>query len=726
MKTLQIEELNRIYDEAETVDRDVFAEMRSNVLLMAGEHYKKDTGSHPREGGTKSAQDVKLRLVKNHTHKIVRHYVTSVLSYAPGVAILPQMDTDLQDQKDAELNQAVWNQAKIDYRLKEKTRQWATDFCGPGEVAVKIFWDPEGGDLAGYNQLVDEETGEPVFEVDPSGALDQMGQPLQVPAPDKDSPVFKGAFVFESIFAANLLREASKKSMRDKGAWIVRKMVPTKDLKERYKDDPEKLRAIVSSEKDEFIVFDSNRAAYGKEKGQTLLREYYWAKCHEYPEGYFCFSTSAGIIEEGPLPKGVFPIAWTGFDEFPQSPRGRSIIKVARPYIAEINRASSAMAMHQVTIGDDKIIYQAGTKLSQGTLLPGVRGLTYQGREPTVLPGRDGGQYLNYIQAQVAELYSVVMLDEMSVEKNQTQDPLALLFRAASQNLKFSTYTEKFEQFLVDVCLIYLELAKFYLPDDAVIPAIGSRDQVNLEEFRKTTQLRYQIKVEPRADTMDQVMGKQIWAQNILQYAGKQLTRDDIGALMKEMPYGNFKETFDDFTIDRENAKNEMLALERGQWPYMGVHDNPEYMVKKLSARTRRPDFQFLSPEVQQLYTKRIEAYEQFAAEAQQKILAAQAEYIPTDGALVTCDIYLEDKENPENQAKRARVPQRALEWLIKQLEAQGASLESLEGLSQGGMAEIAQMLMNGQSPGGQGQPPTAESGQAPSQMGQYQSPLGA
>ena len=35
------ESLNQLFDEADTADKEIFAEERSNILLVAGEHYMK-------------------------------------------------------------------------------------------------------------------------------------------------------------------------------------------------------------------------------------------------------------------------------------------------------------------------------------------------------------------------------------------------------------------------------------------------------------------------------------------------------------------------------------------------------------------------------------------------------------------------------------------------------------------------------------------------------------
>ena len=685
MKKLTIGELNSYYEESESCDKSIFSEYRSNVLLMAGEHFNKSKSESRIESNRgKSRSKLKLRIVKNHIHRIIRHYTTSILAYAPGVQFLPQDETSMQDQKDAQLNQKVWNQAKSDYSLKDKIRDWCQDFCGVGEVAVKIFFDPNKGKLVGYEQKLDED-GYPIF--------DEMGQPV----PDQNNPKFSGAFCFDRIFAPNLKRAPEAKDMESSRYLINTKMVDMQHLKGMYRDDEDKLKGISESKDEEYVVFDANTSSYSQTKNQTMIREYYFRPCIEYPNGYYIIATASVILEEDELPFGVFPIVWAGFDSFITSPRGRSIIKVARPYVAEINRASSQMALHQVTIGDDKVLYQKGTQLEQGGLLPGVRGITFQGREPTILQGRDGSQYMGYIQSQIAELEQAVMLDEINSEKQGQYDPMALLYRAANQHRKFSGYAEKFEGFLVKVAMTYNTLAKYYLSDQDLMEAIGKEDIGNIEEFRKPSPVRYQIKCEPRDETLETMLGKTLQFQNLLQYAGSQLSREDIGVVMQQMPFGNTKEAFGHFTMESDNVKNDMLALERGQRPQISKQDDPDFMVAHLKTRMRKPDFEYLDPQIQQAYHERTAIYEEMIVENERKVMAMKQEFIPTDGPLVTVDVYVEDPDDPSKPAKRAKVPQRAIEWTLNTLEAQGNSMERLEAQHAATLAELAgQMVPQG------------------------------
>lgn len=696
MKKYSIEDLNQIYDNAERVDMEHFREMRSNLMLVSGNHYTKRTSKFfARLRNTNRLSEIqKLRITKNHIHKISRYYQNSINGKVPGVMVVPQNDTEMQDKKAAELYQAVWEWMKHKYDLKKRKREWAKHFVDIGEVCTKIYFDPNKGDLIGYAPKMTE-MGE--YEYDDNGEM----------VADDSQPIFSGAFVFESVHGFNLLRCPSAKSMDDSPYLIVRKMVNKKDLKKLYAEDKEKLSFIEESEKETYVVFESNKSEYASNDTEILVKEYYYKPCLQYPNGYFYMTTEFGILEEGELPYGIYPLVWEGFDEYASSPRAHSIIKVARPYQAEINRAASQMATHQITVGDDKIIYQSGTKLAPGALLPGVRGLTFQGQAPQILPGREGGHFMPYIESQIREMYSACMLDEILQEENQGQvDPYTLLFRSASQQQKFSEYTEKFESFLKKVCETTLDLAKVYLDDNTLIQAIGRSEAINIAEFKSVEKRHTLIKVEEQTETLDSKLGRQLALNHVLQYVGQNLDPESIGRILKEMPYLNNDYLTKDLTINEENVENDMLALERGQMPEISPYAENEYYVKRLTHRMKKADFRMLNPQVQQMYQQFLQIHEQEVARKQQAIMDAKNEYIPVGGAMITCQMQLPDPKDP-SKTKQVRIPYQALDWLIKMLEKQGMNQEKLESMNDGAIAEIAQQALGamGSARGMQGLP---------------------
>lgn len=703
MRDLDVTKLNQHYKESEEIDKPVFTKMRSNVLLSAGEHYTKNVNKHfsrLRETN-KLAPSTKLRLTKNHIYRIVKTYTNSIIAKAPGVRPLPKNEMEMQDQKSAELNDSVWTDIKERHKLKDKIRKWCEQYVGVGEFGLKVFWDPDRGEQIGFEQAVDED-GEPQFEMqidDATGqpVIDEMGEPVMEPLPDTDKPIMSGDMSYEIVPAYNLLRAPEAKDMGLSDYFIIRKLVGTKSLERKYAEHPDKLKFIQKGREDEFVVFDSDKASYRKTKDETMLREMYFRPNKELPNGYYYIFTEYGILEQGDIPFGLFPILWVGFDEYLSTPRAKSIVSVARPYQAEINRSSSQEATHQVTLGDDKILYQAGSKLSQGALLPGVRGVSYNGAPPTILPGRTGAQFGDYTQRTVAEMYQACLLDEVTAEKAYQMEPQTLLFRTVSQKAVFTPYIEKWERFLCDMVELSLEICRNYLPDEALVAAIGKNEAINIAEFRATTKLCYRVNLEPISDDAETLLGKQLNFQNILQYLGSSLDQNSIGKILKNMPYVNNEDSFSDLTIDEDNVKNDMLSMERGEQVQMTPYDDNIFYIKKLTHRMKQADFKFLPQPVQQMYAQLLQQHQQEEARKADEIKRAQAGFIPTGGPMVAVDMYVKDPD-PSKQPKRARIDQKSVQWLLEQLGKQGDSLEQMEEMEQSSLAQLAQM-MNAQAP---------------------------
>ncbi len=601
-----------------------------------------------------------------------------IISVAPGVGFRPKNESEIQDQKATELHHAVWRDAVERQDLDDRIDNWADDFVGIGEVAVKIFFDPTKGPIKAFNQAVDE-----------------AGNPLTTPSgmPVPGEPIFMGDFVFEDIHGFNLLRAPEAKSMEASPVIIVRKMVKVEELKKQFASTPDKERMIVQSMDETMMVFDSGQVTYRKAAGETMLREYYFRPCTQYPRGYFFFATKEGVLAEGELPGGIFPIVFKEYDRIQTTPRGRSPVKVMRPYQAEINRSASKIAEHQITLGDDKLLIQNGTKISSGVSLPGVRSINFTGMPPEILAGRSGNQYLEYLTSQIAELYDVMNVNEDPLDKKGQINPYSLLFRSANQKKKFRRHVRKFEAFLKGIAKTYLALAKIHMDDEAVVLAVGRRERVNIPEFKNADDISYELIIEPQAEDIETKLGKQLAINQVIQYTASQLDKEDIGKLIRAMPYSNVEETTSDLTMDYDNGTNTILAIERGEEPLLTPYDNHVYMIRRLVSRVRQPDFKHLHPQIQQVFLMTIQAHQKGEAENQRRLQAMQQGYIPTGGYLVTCDFYVPTPDDPK-KTRRARIPYEALKWLLDRLQAQGQSLDELEKMNQGALAEMSGMLL--------------------------------
>ena len=682
MKKHSLSDLQTLYTEAETVDFELFAEQRSNVLLIVGEHYAKQGSRfwNTIRDTKQLTSEQKLRLTKNHIQRITKKYTNNILRYAPGVLVAPKNSDELSDVKLADLHNSVWQDIVARKNIKDKIRQWAEDFVGIGECFVKVFYDDNQGDFKGMLQATDE-NGMPVH--------DEQGNPVP-----SEEAVFSGDIVLERIFGPNLLRDPGAKSL-DEAAWLCyRKMVPIKKLKEMFKGDKEKEKFINQSSDETFKVFDGIKGSYVDTKDQTMLREFYFRPCPMYPRGYYYISTRDGILFEGELPGGVFPIAAVGWDEVPTSPRSRSIIKQLRPYQIEINRTASKIAETQITLGDDKLLMQSGSKLTQGATLPGVRALQFTGAIPGILAGRSGEQYLPYMQSQIAEMYDVADIEQDDQEVNAQVDVYTQLYASIKDKKKFMVYGQKFEAFLQQICMICLKLAKAHYSDDRMVLVFGKNEQINIPEYKKASDLGFDIKLEPQTDDVESLMGKQLTLNHVLQYIGPQLSKDDIGKILRAMPYANSEEAFDDLTIDYDNANSDILAMDRGEFRPPNPTDNHDYVMKRLMHRMKQRSFEFLPLEIQQMYRQKYDAHNTLKAKQLEEIRMAQAGFIPTDGYLVVVDFYVTDPKDP-NKTSRARVPYASIKWLLDRLEEQGKSQDELKTMETGALAALSEKMLS-------------------------------
>ncbi len=231
--------LNSYYTDGDSVDQDIFSEMRSNILLAGGEQYtKRHAKFFKRLRDTKDlSNEQKIRLTKNHIQKICKLYANNIISTNPGVGFSPKDENSPHDVKVSELHQSVWQDAMARYNLDDKMDDWCDSFIQVGEVAVKIFYDPDMGKLKGYEAHIGDD-GNP--------SLNEFMEQI----PDESKPVFEGEFIFEEIYGFNLLRPPEAKDMK-KAEWLcVRKMVSRPELLRKFKGN-QALQKKIRTDEDE-------------------------------------------------------------------------------------------------------------------------------------------------------------------------------------------------------------------------------------------------------------------------------------------------------------------------------------------------------------------------------------------------------------------------------------------------------------------------------------------
>lgn len=651
MTNYSLDKLNKMYESAKICDKSLVSEQKTNVLLRNGDHYNKKAGEFVEELRSRGviSKDKKIRITKNHIHRITNIYANQILSANPSATAVPYNEQELQDVKAAELSNSVMEWVKDSCNWKKKQERFVNDFVILGECIAKISFDYTKGNPV----AIDADTGEQVMD---------------------------GAFDIERVFGFDLKRDPNARDM-DEAKWVIHEsMVSRDDFNNIVKANrPDLVDKIAMNDKKTVRIFDHSSGGYRETKDEVFIREIFTRpSTSNGNKGGYTMWVDEGKIIESDLPLGLWPFIYEGFDEMTTSPRHTSIIKVCRPYQVEINRASSKMAEHQITLGDDRVYIQKGTKISNGGKIHGVRAIQVAGQQPVVQEGRSGAQYLDYQLAQVKEMYEACNLSFVMEEKAPKGDAYAMLFASMKDKVRFAKYVSKYQRFEIEIFKLILKMAKTYLTEQHVIKVAGRGEIMNVAEFKDISDIGYEIKVEPSNGDIDERFGKNLALSQVLQYAGTSLSPDQLGQLIKQLPFGSQGDVFSTLTNNDDNLKNTILAMDRGEQVPVAPFEDHDFMLRGLDHRMKKPDFKFMPPQIQQLYAMRIQEHTMYKQQAIDAEIARQNGLIPTGGALVTIQISM---MQPDGQVQRIKLPHDSIMWLHKTLQEQGAIRQSVNSM---------------------------------------------
>jgi hypothetical protein len=661
-----------MYEAGKRCDERIFAEQRTNIKLKAGDHYAKKSSKLADELRNRGVinEKQKIRITKNNVHRIVNFYKNHILEGNPSVTAMPFNESEHQDVKEAEMSNSVISWVKDSNNWPKKQRQFVGNFTTLGECFAKVRFDISKGPVIGN---------------------DENGKPVHV-----------GEFVIDRIFAFDLKRDPMARDWDECRYVIHEQMIDVNEFKETLKalNKSEKLLDQISmkSSKETMKVFDSSTGKYMGVRNQVFVRELFYKPSVKYPRGYYVMFTEDHVIHEMEIPFGIYPIILNGgFDEQETSPRSTSIIRVARPYQVEVNRSSSKMAEHQITLGDDKVYIQKGTKIANGGYVHGVRAVQVSGQQPIIQEGRTGSQYLDYQLSQVREMYEACNVAFLLEDKPPQGDMFQLLHRTMSEKRRFVEYVQKYESFEIEIFKTVLKMAKKYLRPEHVIKIAGRTEAVNIKEYKDGNDMGFEIKVIPQSGDTETKFGKLIELTQVLQYAGSSMNPDQLGQLVKQLQFANGNEAFSSLTINQDNLQNDILALDRGDQVFVNPEDDHSFMINGLTHRMKKADYRFLTEEIKQRYIQKRQEHEMFFT--QQKASAAQASLgmIPSGGFLITCNA---SWFNPvTKRAERIKVPSQSLAWLVEKLQTQGFFSQELESLPLSAQADIGQLNSVVQAP---------------------------
>jgi hypothetical protein len=343
--------------------------------------------------------------------------------------------------------------------------------------------------------------------------------------------------------------------------------------------------------------------------------------------------------------------------------------------------------------------------VSAGTHKSGIRIIKVPGGKAgsDYIQGRSGDQFLATLQSNISEIYSKTGVPENWDEKAMDTDVMASLYKNMRQKMRFSLYGEKFSEFLTDIIEDMLRLKKAYMSDESFFRVTGKSEYANIDEFRSLDDLGYQVKIEEGTEDLESRFGRYMSTMQSMQYVGSSLDQNTIGLMLKNLPFSNNDEIHSRMTINYENAKNIMLALDRGEYPAISDIEDPLYVSSELNHRMRKADFRYLTPQIQAAYSAQVQAYNELQASKLREVQMAEQGFIPFDGPKVPVDGMYETVIGANGQEKsvRVQVEQSALNWLLEKKKQQGSVMGNITDQPIGMQAQLAQQLQqqDGMSP---------------------------
>jgi hypothetical protein len=677
----------------------MFREHRTNAMLFNGNHYGKKTEQFDRQYQQQRGKyDTQaIRITENHLNKIISMRASALKALVPDVTVRPKNFGEFGDQKRADLHKAVLEDWKDQSGFREEEVRMIKEWMIYGEIAVKVFWDDSEG-----RRLPDILVSEIEAEFDEIDEEGVEGVEITIDEDDiktKRITRFEGRVTAEIIYPFDLIRDPSAESFK-KAEWVcVKKLVDPEFLKRHFKKGDPRRRAVMEKSNDKYNTFRVN-GEYTKTEGKTLIKEFFFKPSHRYPDGYFYIVAGAEsdtVLFEGPLPGGIFPIEVLGYDEISTSPRYASLIRHLRPNQLQVNLLKSKSVQTILTSGMDRIFINKGSKLSKP--LKGSDGVSvyeYTGTPPITEQGRVGEQFINVINMNIDQMYQKGNVQEAFEQQNKQVDAHTALFQSARQKATYNDYVCKYENFLKNVYMKVLKLSKMYMKDEALVYIAGSDEQINVPEYKTMNDLGYEIAAEAQSMDAESKLGRALDIQKVLQY-GANFDGAQLAALVKHMPYLNNEAVLETFPgyVDYQNALNDICRLDRGDQSVLNIrrYENHDAMISALTARSKKPDFEFLSDGVKQLYALKIQAHEQIKVQQIQEARAIESDFIPTGGVLMKIEgmrrnAGISSRGQPKTEP--VRLPQEAIQWLLERLQQQGLQLEILESQQEQVRAEIA------------------------------------
>ena len=492
----------------------------------------------------------------------------------------------------------IWRRANMDEkRFKAALWQITT-----GTGILKSFWNAKLGEEVELNTLDDK--GE--FEKDGEGKEVTKGSMLG----DVDCSVVS-PFDFRFDPSADEF---------DDSAWCCESKLRTTDyVKEEYDVEVGNETNLESTNLFNGMLANINGSNNVdtkpiKIKNSVIVKEYWEMPSKKHSKGRHITIANGKLLQLEDMPYKRLPYFVIAHNLVPGRVHGSSNIEDLIPVQREHNKTRTQRRLNQTRTGNQRLLVQQNSLLSDPTMEPGEIIEYRQGSNmPTwETPPTEPGHIQAELELQLRDFEDISGVHEVSngAAASGVKSGVALSFLAEQDDTKLGPIIHNIESTYEKWAQFVLELIQDNYLEPRMIKIVGKNNAVETKEFQGSdlkgnTDVRVVAgSAMPKSTAARQEFVLNLWDRKIL---------DDPQKALKLLEFGNIEEIYDDLSIDVNQAKAEQKQWINSDFSHK-TRDfyNHEVHITEHNKFRKSTDYEELDPQVQQQVDAHVEEHKVF------------------------------------------------------------------------------------------------------------------
>jgi len=338
------------------------------ILFLLGKQWLEWDAQTRRWTPEQNVPKWRQRPITNLVFAVYRSAIAKLIKQKPSFDVVPPRTGDSEDREAARLGESLLQQLWRSLAMPKLLAKAAGWLLATGNIAVRVYWDAEGGKLIPRTvPVTDPITGEE-HEV----AADENGNPARkrirgqwvLDLKAEPEMIFEGEVAVELVSPISIRYNPEAKSKDDAYEYFIGYTLPKATAMKKWELDEEELEGGSDDELESVDDLIANAAGATEILGQTslagdrhesigervLVIEYYRKPCDDYQGGRHWITVNKTMaLPEETLPNGFWPPVVEIDDvPVPGDPHAMGLLSQVCPLNREYNVLNGKIGEHNV------------------------------------------------------------------------------------------------------------------------------------------------------------------------------------------------------------------------------------------------------------------------------------------------------------------------------------------------------------------------------------------